>query len=243
MSRAFLAGTLELEQGDCGERRCLRPAAAPGTQGPSSQPGPGLARLPGTAAAAGTHWPRWTAAPQGPSQQGMALGRVPGQERAPEHVCLSRAISALLFLLPALLCPWLVLLGLLLARQPPWEPALAAARAGSPGQGPAIKRPIKALDSSRTLSRGFWTTIASLQLHSSLPGNVSCQQAAFKGSWGMEINNLLFLALPPPEPDIAQDDGKWHSDQRHYCAYHAGLAHILGAENSRAARRVLGICV
>lgn len=58
----------------------------------------------------------------------------------------------------------------------------------------------------------------------------------------MEINNNSpFLFLPPPEADIAQDHGKGHSEQCHHCAYHAGLAHILGAENSWGAQWILGI--
>ena len=147
---------------------------------PPAQQGPELARLPSTAGAAGTPWPSWTAAPQGPGEQGMALGRVPGQQQAPERFCLSRVICCPHFLLPTLLwlCP--LLLGLLLATQPQWEPALPAAPAGSPGQGPAIKRPIKALGSSRTLSRVMWTTTDHPQLPSILTGNVSCLQAAFK---------------------------------------------------------------
>ena len=131
---------------------CLRPQLPVAHRDPPAQQRPELARLPCMAGAAGTPWPSWTAAPQGPGEQGMALGRVPGQERAPERVCLSRAIWSLLFLLPTLLCLCPLLLGLLLGTQPQWEPALAAAPAGSPGQGPAIKRSIKALGSSRTLS-------------------------------------------------------------------------------------------
>ena len=125
---------------------------------PPAQQGPEWARLPSMPGVAGTPWPGWTAAPQGPGKQGMALGRVPVQEQAPEHVCLSRVIWTLLLLLPTLLwlCP--LLLGLLLATQPQWEPALAAAPAGSPGQGPAIKRPVKTLGSLITLSRIIWTT-------------------------------------------------------------------------------------
>ena len=121
--------------------------------------GPEWARLPSMPGVAGTPWPGWTAAPQGPGEQGMVLVRDPVQEQAPERFCLSRVIWSPLLLLPTLLWLCLLLLGLLLATQPQWEPALAAAPAGSPGQGPAIKRPIKALGSLRTLSRIIWTTL------------------------------------------------------------------------------------
>ncbi|XP_038005551.1 uncharacterized protein LOC119706260 [Motacilla alba alba] len=165
---------LKMHRSTCEERRWLRPQQPVAHREPpaASLQGPELARLPSRAGAAGPAWPSWTAAPQGPGEQGTALGRVPGQERAPERLCLSRAISSLLFLLPALLCLCPVPLGLLLARQPQWEPALAAAPAGPSGQGPAIRRPMKAQGSSRTLSRVTWTPMDWPQLHSRLTGNV-----------------------------------------------------------------------
>lgn len=40
------AGLLKVQSGTCGERRCLRPPAAPGTQGPSSPAGPRAGKAP-----------------------------------------------------------------------------------------------------------------------------------------------------------------------------------------------------
>ena len=97
----------QVQRRACGERRWLRPSCRwdTGTLLPSraqswqgSAPrGELLAHL-----GPGGHPPLMA-----PASRGMALGKVPGQERAPGHVCLPRAISSPLLPLPTLLglCP------------------------------------------------------------------------------------------------------------------------------------------
>ena len=139
------------------------------------------------------------------------------------------------------LCP--LLLGLLLATQPQWEPALPAAPAGSPGQGPAIKRPIKALSSSRTPSRVIWMSMDLPQLHSSttMSQAINAMSRVLRKLW-RKIHNLPSHLIQLPNPKIAAEQDKGHSEQCHDCAYHAGPAHVLGADNSWKARWILSIC-
>ena len=74
-----------------------------------------------------------------------------------------------------------------------FELTLAPGRAGSREEGPGLKRPIKAPDSSRNLSRVSWPT-ANSPLHSSLTRNASWLRAAIEGSSRGENQRLTVFS-------------------------------------------------